>query len=101
MNDVINRFLKFNYYRNRITATLGLMVSLFFPAFGALLTGTALYRAIKSKDNPTLNHDKHDFLFCLVSLILVGMMNLFYLIAILQNADEIVNQVSQVIKLII
>lgn len=101
MIDFFEKVLKVTYYKNRLIATLGLLISLFFPPIGAAIIGLSLYMNIKAKNAPIMKPDRHEFAFIVASMALVIVYNIINFITVMQNINEIINQSSELIKLII
>lgn len=101
MLDFLEKVLKVTYYKNRLIATLGLLISLFFPPIGAAIVGLSLYMNLKAKNSPIMKPDRHEFAFIVTSFSLVIIYNIINFITVMQNLTEIINQSSDLIKLII
>ncbi len=88
MNDILERIFKFTYYKNRIIATLGLIVGLFNPLIGLGLVGIAFMFSRQASKTGIIKPDKQERLFILLALILLAAFTLIYFINVIELMRE-------------
>ncbi|HKM02318.1 MAG TPA: hypothetical protein VJZ31_00085 [Bacilli bacterium] len=84
MNEAFEKLIKFNYYKNRIFTTIGLIIGLFNPLLGFPIVAITYYFYRKSEIYSPIKPRKEDKVFILVSLILLGVFLVIYFVNIIE-----------------
>lgn len=97
MNNALEKIIKFTYYKNRIIATIGLMIGLFNPLLGFPIVLLAYYYQRRQ----LIKVHKDEKLFSLIALVLMAAFLIIYLITLVQTLGQIDETIgSSLLKLL-
>lgn len=99
MNNLITKFIGFIYFRERIFVTIGLIISIINPIIGFGLVAIVFYNHVKSKRYGQVGLRKDDYLFTIVSLVLLGIVSILNIIVLIQSGALLPPDTSSQLKI--
>jgi len=95
MNQPFNTIIKFSYYKNRIIATLALMIGVFNPILGFPLAIIAYYLHRQGRHNPLIKQNKDDNLFIIAAMVVLGLFLIIYFVTLVKTFGEVIGTSSE------
>lgn len=101
MNNLFEKMIKITYYRNRIIATIGLLIGIFFPPVGIFLLGFSLYSNVKARNNQAMKPDAHELPFIITGISLLSIIWITSTIQVIIKLFSQTPEISQTIAMLL